>query len=239
MSARMKVKLPESARERKRSFGGASVSTLLHAALIGGTVVATGKTVETIYEPVAPVDIVYVAPERKPPTPEPPPEAPRPQEIPTDAPPVPDLVVKPVNLAEIPEGLPPVDTRIGTMHVDSFKVAPRDTTPTNVGTEVEGNEPFTEAMVEKTVQARAGNPTPKYPSFLASAGVEGAVYARFVVDTTGRVEPESIRFTKSDHALFEREVRQVLLRSRFVPAEVGRHRVRQLVEQAFAFALKR
>lgn len=238
MSARMKVKLPESARERKRSFGGTSVSTLLHAALIGGTVVATGKTVETIYEPVAPADIRYVVPEQKPQTPEPPPEAPRPQEIPTDAPPVPNMPVNPVDLTVIPEGLPPVDTRIGTMHVDSFKVAPRDTTPTSVGTG-EGNEPFTEAMVEKTVQARAGNPTPKYPSFLASAGVEGAVYAQFVVDTTGRVEPESIRFTKSDHALFEREVRQVLLRSRFVPAEFGQHRVRQLVEQAFAFALKR
>ncbi|MBK8247380.1 MAG: TonB family protein [Gemmatimonadetes bacterium] len=239
MSARMKVKLPESARERKRSFGGTSVSTLLHAALIGGTVVATGKTVETMYEPVAPVDLVYVVPRQQPPAPEPPPEAPRPPEIPTDVPPVPNMVVKPVNLAVIPEGLPPVDTRIGTTLIDSFKVATRDSTPAGVGTGVVGNEPLTEAMVEKAVQARAGNPTPKYPSFLASAGVEGAVYAQFVVDTTGRVEPESIRFTKSDHALFEREVRQVLLKSRFVPAEFGRHRVRQRVEQAFAFALKR
>lgn len=239
MSARMKVKLPESARERKRSFGGATVSTLLHAALIGGSIAATGKTVDSLYEPViAQEDVVYVEPEKKP-TPERPPEPPRPQEIPTDVPPVPTMEVKPVNLLVVPEGLPPVETRIGTMLVDSFKVAPRDTTPTSVGPETSGTEPFTEAMVEKAVQARAGNPAPKYPSFLASAGVEGVVYARFVVDTSGRVEPESIDFIKSDHTLFEREVRQVLLRSRFVPAEFGKQRVRQLVEQAFAFALKR
>lgn len=235
----MLVKLPESARERKRSFGGATVSTLLHAALIGGTVVATGTTIERAQEPVAPADLVYVEPQRKqdPPPPEKAPERPA-VEIPTDAPPAPDVKVNPVDLSVIPEGLPPVDARIGTMSVDSFKVAPRDSTPVGTGV-IDTGEPLTEAMVEKAVQARAGNPTPRYPSFLASAGVEGAVYAQFVVDTTGRVEPESIRFTKSDHALFEREVRQVLLRSRFTPAEFGRQRVRQLVEQAFAFALKR
>ncbi len=235
----MRVKLPESARERKRSFGGATVSTLLHATLIGGTVVATGTTIERESEPVRPENIVYVAPKPKndPPPPEKAPERPA-VEIPTDAPPAPDVQVKPVDLSVIPEGLPPVESRIGTMSVEDFKVAPRDSTPVGTGV-IDHGEPLTEAMVEKAVQARAGNPAPRYPSFLASAGVEGAVYAQFVVDTTGRVEPESIRFTKSDHALFEREVRQVLLRSRFTPAEYGRQRVRQLVEQAFAFALKR
>jgi protein TonB len=239
MSARMKVKLPESARERKRSFGGATVSTLLHVLLVGGAVAATSTTVESMYEPTLPEDIVYVDPGKEPPTPELHREPPPPTVIPTDVPPVPALEVKPVDLSVVPNGLPPVDARIGTMHIDSFKVAPRDSTPAGVGNGPVGNEPLTEAMVEKAVQARGGNPTPKYPSFLATAGVEGVVYAQFVVDTTGRVEPESIRFTKSDHALFEREVRQVLLRSRFVPAEFGQHRVRQLVEQAFAFALKR
>lgn len=239
MSARMKVKLPESARERKRSFGGATVSTLLHAALIGGTLAATGKTVDSLYEPViAAEDLIYVEPEARPEPPKPA-EPPPPRDIPTNVEPVPSLDVRPVNLLVVPEGLPPVDARIGTMLVDSFKVAPRDTTPTSVGTGEVSGEPFTEAMVEKAVQARAGNPTPRYPSFLASAGVEGVVYARFIVDTTGRVEPESIDFIKSDHTLFEREVRQVLLRSRFAPAEFGKQRVRQLVEQAFAFALKR
>jgi protein TonB len=53
------------------------------------------------------------------------------------------------------------------------------------------------------------------------------------------VEPSSIRFTRSDHDQFDRAVREVLLRSRYVPAEVGGRQVRQLVEQAFAFALKR
>ena len=35
----MLVKLPESAPDRKRSFGGTALSTLIHALLIGSTVV--------------------------------------------------------------------------------------------------------------------------------------------------------------------------------------------------------
>jgi protein TonB len=124
------------------------------------------------------------------------------------------------------------------MTMTMFSSSPRDTL---AGTRHAGvaDQPFTEMMVDRQVMAHAGNAPPRYPSLLRGAGVEGLVHAQFVVDTAGRVERESIRFARSDHQLFERAVTEALLRSRYAPAEAGGRKVRQLVEQAFSFALQR
>ena len=98
---------------------------------------------------------------------------------------------------------------------------------------------YTKNLVEKAVVARPGNPAPAYPSSLRAAQIEGSVTARFVVDSAGRVEPVSIAFPEATHVLFADAVRQSLLRSRYLPAVVGDHTVRQLVEQRFAFTLTR
>ena len=234
----MLVKLPESARDRKRSFGGTALSTLLHALLIGGTVAATGTVAEQALEPSEIIDdIVYVQP--KPPEPAVTPPETRPQQIATNVQdPVAPTVEHQINLGEIPNVLPPPDSRIGTVPEDVFRGMKRDSVPVGPATPAT-NEVLSENMVEQVVRPMTGNPAPRYPSMLASAGVEGVVYAQFVVDTAGKVEAESIRFPKSDHQLFERAVRDVLLRSRFSAARVGDHPVRQLVEQAFSFTLKR
>ena len=69
----MRVKRPESARDRNRSLGGTAVSTLVHALLIGGTVLATGSVAERALEPKTPERLVYVTPDRPVPNvPEPP-----------------------------------------------------------------------------------------------------------------------------------------------------------------------
>ena len=108
------------------------------------------------------------------------------------------------------------------------------------GTPNESNgSPLTENMVEKPVVAIPGTATPRYPGLLQSAGVEGSVRAQFVVDTLGRVEQGSFRALESTHDLFTAAVRDALSRARFKPAEVGGHRVRQLVEQSFAFSIAR
>jgi protein TonB len=65
------------------------------------------------------------------------------------------------------------------------------------------------------------------------------VIARFIVDTLGRVEGSSIAMVESSHALFAEAVRSALLRQRFVPAETGGRRVRQLVLQPFSFIAQR
>ena len=104
---------------------------------------------------------------------------------------------------------------------------------------VAGGAPLTKDMVEWPVEAIPGTATPRYPSMLQSAGVEGSVRAQFVVDTLGRVEQGSFRALESTHDLFTAAVRDALSRARFKPAEVGGRRVRQLVEQSFSFSIAR
>jgi len=94
-------------------------------------------------------------------------------------------------------------------------------------------------VVEKAVVALPGTATPRYPSMLQSAGVDGSVLAQFVVDTLGRVEQGSFRALESTHDLFTAAVREALTRARFAPAEVGGRKVRQLVEQTFTFNITR
>jgi protein TonB len=65
------------------------------------------------------------------------------------------------------------------------------------------------------------------------------VIALFVVSEAGRVEPATVRFTLSDNPLFEDAVKSALERMRFVPAEVGGRKVRQLVQMPFVFTLTR
>jgi len=84
-----------------------------------------------------------------------------------------------------------------------------------------------------------GSAPPRYPEILRSSGVEGQVIAEFVVDESGRAEQESIRFMRSDNPLFENAVKQALHRMRFVPAEIGGRKVRQLVLMPFVFTLAR
>ena len=65
---------------------------------------------------------------------------------------------------------------------------------------------------------------PRYPEQLRQAGVDGRVLVRFTVDTTGRVDPSSVKILTSTHDLFSRAVRESLAGFRFKPAEVNGRR---------------
>ena len=234
----MRVTLPESARHRTRSYGGTAFSTLVHTVVIGGIVASTGYTAERVSAPSRPEQVTLVSPRRDPPPAQP--ETPRPpiqQHIATNLTTPPPANLTPISF-DVPDRLPPIDARIGTMSVTEFSRAGRDSAPA-VGPAGIGDEPYNETMVDRQVMAHPGNAPPRYPAMLRSAGVEGLVHAQFVVDTAGRVERESIRFTRSGHPLFAQAVTEALLRSRYAPAEAGGRRVRQLVQQSFSFALQR
>jgi hypothetical protein len=98
---------------------------------------------------------------------------------------------------------------------------------------------YTAEVVEKMVAPYRGNPRPQYPGFLMEAGVEADVDVRFVVDSTGHVDAETLEFPETVHHLFVASVRRALLRSRFLPAEVDGHRVPQLVAQRYSFVMAR
>ena len=85
------------------------------------------------------------------------------------------------------------------------------------------------------------NVTPSYPAELQRKGIGATFAVAFIVDTLGAPEPASFALLPQYPAdpLFVDAVRAVLPRLRFLPAEREGRKVRQLVHQAFAFAIGR
>ena len=91
--------------------------------------------------------------------------------------------------------------------------------------------------VERIAWPAHRNPLPVYPSRLLRDRVEGRLLVIFVVDTTGLVEANTVTTSPGAHPLFVESVRWALLHSRYDPARLGGHPVKQRVEQAFEFRL--
>jgi TonB family protein len=101
------------------------------------------------------------------------------------------------------------------------------------------SDTYFEFQVEKQVTPRPGNPPPRYPSEMRAAQISGEVLAQFVVDVDGRAEMSSFKVLKSTHDLFTNAVMSALPQMQFNAAEVGGHKVRQLVQMPFSFSLTR
>ena len=91
--------------------------------------------------------------------------------------------------------------------------------------------------VEETAARTAGSAAPVYPPELMKEGREGGVFIRFVVDTSGHADPQSIEIIRSSHPLFVESVRAALPLMLYTPAMVGGRAVRQAVEQNFEFRI--
>jgi len=76
---------------------------------------------------------------------------------------------------------------------------------------------------------------PTYPKDMEERGVEGIVRARFVIDSTGLIDPSTIKVLETTNESFARSVRAAMPEMRFRPAMMGTKAVRQLAEQEFAF----
>jgi protein TonB len=98
---------------------------------------------------------------------------------------------------------------------------------------------YTSDVVERTAWPVEDNPHPRYPAQMQRQGVEATFLVQFVVDSTGRVDEKTLDFPKTTHPAFLKAVRDALLRSRFLPAELAGVRVRQLVQQQFTFVIAR
>jgi len=99
-----------------------------------------------------------------------------------------------------------------------------------------GAQAFAPTEVEEGVRQRYVLPL-KYPPDLRSFGVSGEVVVRFVVDSTGRVQPGSVMVLRSSHPSFTRVVTEALRTMRFDPARIGGIPVPQVVEEPFTFSL--
>jgi TonB family protein len=79
---------------------------------------------------------------------------------------------------------------------------------------------------------------PRYPRALEAAGIRGRVVLQYVVDTTGITEPGSVRVMAATDSAFAAPSREAILATRFAPARVRGHVVRQLVRQTLVFTIR-
>jgi TonB family protein len=99
-------------------------------------------------------------------------------------------------------------------------------------------KPSTAESVDDPVEVLEQLPL-RYPPALAQAGITGRVELEYVVDTTGRAEPGSLRVLATTHPEFEAAARVTVLGSRYRPARLHGRVVRQLVRQTLRFRSER
>ncbi|MGA2383348.1 MAG: M56 family metallopeptidase [Gemmatimonadales bacterium] len=86
---------------------------------------------------------------------------------------------------------------------------------------------------------RIGGPAPRYPDSLRTAGVGGRVLVEFIVDTTGHVDPGSVRIVSSTHPGFEAPTREAIVASTFRPGLVQGRAVPVLITQPVNYEVVR
>src|SRR2546429_5991568 len=175
-------------RRKSRSQGWLRVgltSLVIHTAMIGAVVYATLHAAPRDTRVSMDTTVVLLAPQQ--------------QQEPLDPQPVQladalkgfQTVAVP---AQIPTDIPPVDL------LQRFD--PKDYSGSGIeggrgnGIVVSGSEVYAEALVEERPELLSA-PPPIYPQLLKQAGIQGRVILHAIVDTTGRVEPASVRILKS------------------------------------------
>lgn len=71
-------------------------------------------------------------------------------------------------------------------------------------------------------------PVFEHPRLLLEAGISGRVVLRFIIDTTGQIEPASIAVLEKTHEAYAAAARAGVVGARFRPALFGNRTVRQL-----------
>jgi len=230
--------LLESKPQKQRTLGGTIFSVIMHVVLVVLAVQATLNAGQKQEKKEQKIDFVEVKKDEPPPPKE-------------KAPPPPDVTVAPppkgfqvlVAPMTIPDVLPDIDLSKKMTDEKDFTgkgVAGGRSTGVVGGTApLNPDQPLYDYQVEKPVAQAPGSPGPRYPDILRGNGIEGEVIAQFIVDTTGRAEPGSFKVLKTTHELFAEAVRTALPKMRFIPAELGGRKVKQLVQQPFSFTIQK
>jgi protein TonB len=220
--------LLESAGRTPRRGGWVAASMAAHATVISGALVLTLRdhlpAVDQQVERVVLALPRHLAPQ---------PATARQSGVPTVAPPT----LKEIRV-EIPS--PPV---IGIPRDPALSFGPVDMVGPGVLRDAFQRPPadgraYSQHLVERAVIPAVDNPQPEYPATLRAAMIEGSVVLQFVVDSTGRVEPQSVSVLRPAHSLFIDSARRWLTRTRYTPAQIGGRPVRQLVQQELVFSLR-
>jgi TonB family protein len=224
-------RLDEFERSNGRQVGSAAFALVLHVALILVVVRATNAAASASLTAARDTIRVELAP---PPGPRPFSDPSSRSHAPLPAPPPPiDLRAEPLRLdfPAFDHGPPRLDLR-----ALAGLSAPADSSAARGGSGSSG----TALPVEEADQAPAllGGLQPRYPESLQSTGLAGSVELEYLISTTGRVEPGSVRVRRSTHQAFTEAARQALLGARFTPARRGGRPVAVLVRQTMRFIVR-
>ena len=208
----------------KKFFGLGFVSLMLHGGFIAGAIFATVKAGQSDTKVHVDTTMVLLQEQQQ----KPPEQQPVQLDIPLKGF---QTVVAPT---VIPTDIPPIDLN------QKFNAADYS------GSGVEGglasgavptNDVYLESVVDSKPDRLAG-PSPAYPEILRTAGIQGRVRVQFVVDTTGRAEPGTIRVVETPNPGFNELVKNAVLRSQFRPGRVRGRAVRVLTELPFDFKIR-
>lgn len=212
----MFLRLRESARKTERRVLRMSVVSLgLHSALVLGGVSVLKRASRSASVVRLDTAMVYLAS----------PVAAR--TVPLDMPlrGVPQSLVAPT---QIPLSIPSIDLQ---QHFD-----PGAYSGTGTGTQTAATESqiYTTGGVEEAPALLS--PPPPYPEMLRRAGIQGRVLLQAVVDTAGRIEPNSVKILKSSSPGFDLPTKRWALDARFRPARLQGRAVRVLVNLPVDFS---
>ena len=210
-----------------RLFRVGFASLAIHSAIIAGVVYATLHAAPTNDRVSMDTTVVLLAPQQ--------------QQKPLDPAPVQladalkgfQTVAVP---AQIPTDIPPVDLQ--------QRFDPKDYSGSGIeggranGIVVSGSEVYAEALVEERPELLSA-PPPIYPQLLKQAGIQGRVILHAIVDTTGRVEPASVRIIKSPSQAFNQPTKDWVLKALFRPARLHGRGVRVFINLPVDYSLTR
>ncbi len=104
--------------------------------------------------------------------------------------------------------------------------------------ESESPRAMTEIEVDSAAALDPSAVGPEYPPELMQAGVQGVVYAQFVVDSAGHADTLNLQVLEKVEPQFVVAVKHALPQMKYRPAVFAGRRVNQLVQQAFVFRIK-
>jgi TonB family protein len=226
--------LPESAAPRApRAWGSRVISLALHAAVIAAAVRLTEGQAQPPDRDTLRDTTVFITRDHtaRPPAPPPPGQS--------VVAPGPVRLVVPVVL-DLPNELPPIGDSVPALALagwDSSGVFSSDSASRLAGT-VLGAAPIDARLADEAPRL-LDHPPLRYPEVMRQAGVEGRVVVEAVLDTSGRVEPGSLRTAVGVHQLFDAAARDVVAASRYRPARLAGRAVRVRILVPVAFALQR
>lgn len=102
-----------------------------------------------------------------------------------------------------------------------------------------GDSVLTEIEVDSAVKRFEWSSAPDYPIEMLQHNIEGSAFVIYVVDTSGVADTTSFKIVDATHPAFAQAVREAMPKMRFRPAVLGGVKVRQLVQQRFAFRIER